>query len=748
MPKVGVGTTLGAGIFVTTAVVAAVSFVSDVRLARRSFIRDVLFFLATVLYLMACTVDGVITFLEAVGFIVIYVLFVLFVAGGRCISMLRERDEGDALSNDSEGSRPRGMSVGDILHTAAAEKSIMPVATESTSLLRSKGADKLSSASLSPADSQAIAVDRYRDSMRRQLDADIASLRTASYFAPDRDDGEVLDTVAQLRGDSSPMSRRQSSAGQRRMTRGFSIVDDLPSKPTKWTEAFSASSGLPVTRSSLGVGRASFSAGSSDQIEGPSGQQYLPFQMPRYHRKVLAQQLALRLAARGVAHEIVMQDGRTVNVAELALVDIELAAQTMAAAVTAEAARQGGAPLSFREAADVASRAAAAGEVDARSRGRAASSAALAIKPEDLLAVLPEETVRPVSSTYVALRDTFAGIGPGYSRFMHICEIPVNIARDLTIPLLHAGAYRRRLTALTLPFSFALLTLVVTTHILKGDAPTSIAGVPTFVFAGAAGALLALPLYLFGLPRKLSALENGALLDTGGDEVDNDENMHTCGLIAPLVRCIEGEPGEPMPTGFVFILLLLLSFVMSLVWLLLIANELVGTALCFGKVLRIPDTVMGLAVLAVGNSINDLAASVTIAREGYPSMAVAGAYAGPMFNVLAGIGLPMLIYTARAPSGSYNIGKDTPIVWAAFATLLVSLTATLIWVPLEGFRITHRIGRACEFAGGESCFFLCPLLTAFAPLLVLVFPFFNSTCLVLPLSLHCGRHGLQSIAFR
>lgn len=39
---------------------------------------------------------------------------------------------------------------------------------------------------------------------------------------------------------------------------------------------------------------------------------------------------------------------------------------------------------------------------------------------------------------------------------------------------------------------------------------------------------------------------------------------------------------------------------------------------------------------ATRNSINDLAATITIAKEGYPTMAVAGAYAGPMFNVLAG----------------------------------------------------------------------------------------------------------------
>ena len=51
----------------------------------------------------------------------------------------------------------------------------------------------------------------------------------------------------------------------------------------------------------------------------------------------------------------------------------------------------------------------------------------------------------------------------------------------------------------------------------------------------------------------------------------------------------------------------------------------------------------------------------------------------------------MLIYTAK--SGEYHIGKPTPLVWASAVALLTSLTVTLIWVPLEGWRLTHRIGR-------------------------------------------------------
>lgn len=76
-PKVGVGTTLGAGVFVCCAVVGVVTFVADVRLARRSFVRDVFFFILTIIYLLASSLDGYINFGEAVGFIAIYVIFVV-----------------------------------------------------------------------------------------------------------------------------------------------------------------------------------------------------------------------------------------------------------------------------------------------------------------------------------------------------------------------------------------------------------------------------------------------------------------------------------------------------------------------------------------------------------------------------------------------------------------------------------------------------------------------------------------------
>ena len=156
---------------------------------------------------------------------------------------------------------------------------------------------------------------------------------------------------------------------------------------------------------------------------------------------------------------------------------------------------------------------------------------------------------------------------------------------------------------------------------------------------------------------------------------------------------LAGPADEPRPTGVIFGVLLTASFLLSLFWMILITDEIVGVAIFMGKVLGIPDVIMGLTVLAVGSSVGDLAASLTIARDGYATMAVAGAYAGPMLNVLAGIGLPMLLFTAEAANGAYNIGRPTLLTLVSYAALVIPLLITLVWVIADGWRLTARLGK-------------------------------------------------------
>jgi len=52
----------------------------------------------------------------------------------------------------------------------------------------------------------------------------------------------------------------------------------------------------------------------------------------------------------------------------------------------------------------------------------------------------------------------------------------------------------------------------------------------------------------------------------------------------------------------------------------------------------------------------------------------------------------MLLATAKA-GVPYAIGQPTLLTWLSYVALLTSLTVTLLWVPFESWRITHRIGR-------------------------------------------------------
>ena len=116
----------------------------------------------------------------------------------------------------------------------------------------------------------------------------------------------------------------------------------------------------------------------------------------------------------------------------------------------------------------------------------------------------------------------------------------------------------------------------------------------------------------------------------------------------------------------------------------------VGLLLALGLFLGVSNTILGLTVLAWGNSLGDLVADVTVAKEGLPAMAIAGCFAGPMFNMLVGLGLSTTIATLR--EGSISLGNDSSTVNLSFAMLLLSLVSSMIVVPMSGFRFKRPYG--------------------------------------------------------
>eukprot|EP00970_Alexandrium_tamarense_P009625 scaffold1928_cov109-Alexandrium_tamarense.AAC.50 len=110
------------------------------------------------------------------------------------------------------------------------------------------------------------------------------------------------------------------------------------------------------------------------------------------------------------------------------------------------------------------------------------------------------------------------------------------------------------------------------------------------------------------------------------------------GVIALCV--LRHAPDGDGPLDFSAVVpLTLYGFCIAATWLDSIADKLVELLVLFGILLRIPNTIMGLTVLAFGNSLQDLIANVSISKKGLSTMAVTACLAGPIFNLCIGMGM-------------------------------------------------------------------------------------------------------------
>ena len=86
-----------------------------------------------------------------------------------------------------------------------------------------------------------------------------------------------------------------------------------------------------------------------------------------------------------------------------------------------------------------------------------------------------------------------------------------------------------------------------------------------------------------------------------------------------------------------------IGFGVAVLWIYALANEIVALLKVFGVALGFSDAILGLTLLAWGNSISDLVADVAVARRGFPRMGFSASFGGPLFNLLVGIGLPFTV---------------------------------------------------------------------------------------------------------
>ncbi|KAF5359317.1 hypothetical protein D9756_003385 [Leucocoprinus leucothites] len=132
-----------------------------------------------------------------------------------------------------------------------------------------------------------------------------------------------------------------------------------------------------------------------------------------------------------------------------------------------------------------------------------------------------------------------------------------------------------------------------------------------------------------------------------------------------------------------------MGFIVAIVWIMAIADEVVHVLQTFGHIFGLSDAIIGLTIFAVGNSLADLVANMSVAVFA-PIMGFSACFGGPMLNILLGIGLSgsWIVHTTKKP---YHIDLSTTLLVSAIG-LLILLAATLIFVPLNDYYLTRRWG--------------------------------------------------------
>lgn len=132
------------------------------------------------------------------------------------------------------------------------------------------------------------------------------------------------------------------------------------------------------------------------------------------------------------------------------------------------------------------------------------------------------------------------------------------------------------------------------------------------------------------------------------------------------------------------------GFIVSILWIYSIANEIVNLLQMFGVALNISNAILGLTLLAWGNSLSDGIANTTTALKGFPRMGLAACFGGQFFNLVLGVGIPFTMLAIKTGEPISLTPFDFKLA-ILMGFLALSLIVNITVVPLVlRFEMTRR----------------------------------------------------------
>lgn len=134
------------------------------------------------------------------------------------------------------------------------------------------------------------------------------------------------------------------------------------------------------------------------------------------------------------------------------------------------------------------------------------------------------------------------------------------------------------------------------------------------------------------------------------------------------------------------------TFVMSIAWMGLHSYVLVWAVSVIGVTIGIPESIMGLTLLAAGSSVPDAIASLVMTEQGLGDMAMANAIGSNVFDMLC-LSVPWLLSTTVVHSNSVVMIHSGNILYVSL-TLFGTVGTTLAILYCNKWRLDRRLGCA------------------------------------------------------
>lgn len=156
------------------------------------------------------------------------------------------------------------------------------------------------------------------------------------------------------------------------------------------------------------------------------------------------------------------------------------------------------------------------------------------------------------------------------------------------------------------------------------------------------------------------------------------------------------------------------TFAACIAWIAGLSYIMVWMVERLGLMIGIPESIMGLFILAAGTSIPYCLSSIAVARRGHGDMAVSSSIGSNIFDVLIGLPVPWFIYTAiLRPAIGPSIGPQHQMInseaLAVMILLLFVMVALVITtIHLSGWILSVRLGWA--MMGLYFCFLVLALM--------------------------------------